>query len=354
MPIKNTLKRKKTRQNSKTRKNNKTRKNKKYGGNFEYVTNLSDIEVNALKKYTQGSDIINKILRIENNYKDLYDTMNEIEIYDINKEIKTQIENINIIDNIMLTKASVAKEDLIVYRGTINTKDDAPYLDINKGYISTSKTINALEKNSYRFLNETNQCCVYIYTIKKGVPYINLSKISYFGEQHQENQEEILLPRGLKSTLTSFDEKTKILGISYKTYNVTIELNEQDKYDIEPIEKSPPIIQMIEVFEIIDNILKISGFFYNLMKNESYNNDEINSINDIYDYDDNDDITEKFVKKILLSSNNLRNLLYEYKEFISNIIEKLMELEFLKDDDKEGLIKTQEEVKNLYEHRYTT
>jgi len=59
MPIKNTLKRKKTRQNS------KTRKNKKYGGNFEYVTNLSDIEVNALKKYTQGSDIINKILRIE-------------------------------------------------------------------------------------------------------------------------------------------------------------------------------------------------------------------------------------------------------------------------------------------------
>jgi len=348
MPIKNTLKRKKTRQNS------KTRKNKKYGGNFEYVTNLSDIEVNALKKYTQGSDIINKILRIENNYKDLYDTMNEIEIYDINKEIKTQIENINIIDNIMLTKASVAKEDLIVYRGTINTKDDAPYLDINKGYISTSKTINALEKNSYRFLNETNQCCVYIYTIKKGVPYINLSKISYFGEQHQENQEEILLPRGLKSTLTSFDEKTKILGIPYKTYNVTIELNEQDKYDIEPIEKSPPIIQMIEVFEIIDNILKISGFFYNLMKNESYNNDEINSINDIYDYDDNDDITEKFVKKILLSSNNLRNLLYEYKEFISNIIEKLMELEFLKDDDKEGLIKTQEEVKNLYQDRYTT
>ena len=172
MPTNKTVKRKHTKKIYKILKN-KTRKNKKYGGNFDYITNLTDNELTSLRKYTEGSDfLINKILRIENNYKDLYETMNALEISDKYKEIQMRMEQINIIDNIMMSKATVTNNDLIVYRGTVNKRDDEPYLGMNKGYISTSKSINPIEKNSFRFLNEKHHCCVYIYTIKKGVPYI--------------------------------------------------------------------------------------------------------------------------------------------------------------------------------------
>jgi len=347
MPTNKTVKRKHTKKNSKILKN-KTRKNKKYGGNFDYITNLTDNEINTLRKYTEGSDfLINKILRIENNYKDLYETMNALEVSDKYKEIQMRIEQINIIDNIMTSKATIANNDLIVYRGTVNKRDDEAYLGINKGYISTSKSINPIEKNSFRLLNERQNCCVYIYTIKKGVPYINLSTISHFGEEHKENQEEILLPRGLKTTLSSIDEKINIHGIPYKTYNVIIELNNQDEYDIEPIKKSPTIIQLIEIFEIIDNLLDISGFFYNLVKNKIYNIDERNTMNDIYDIDDFNEIVEEFIDKFLILTKHLNNLLNDYKQYMNNLIEKFMELEFLKDDDKLGLKKLQGELENM-------
>lgn len=93
--------------------------------------------------------------------------MNELEVEDREQKLKEMIDFINIIDNIMISKATVAKEDLVVYRGTVNKKEEQPYLGMNKGYISTSKSINAIEKNSYRFLNEAEGCCVYIYTIKR-------------------------------------------------------------------------------------------------------------------------------------------------------------------------------------------
>ena len=358
-PNKKSIKKTFTKKNSKTLKNKTTthkrtrgtRKNKKYGGNFDYTNNLTDNEINTLKKYTEGSDtLINKILRIENNYKDVYDTMNELEVEDREQKLKEMIDFINTIDTIMISKATVAKEDLVVYRGTVNKKEEQPYLGMNKGYISTSKSIASLEKNSFRFLNEQERCCVYIYTIKKGVPYINLSKISYFGEHHQENQEEILLPRGLNSILTSVDESTKIHSSPFKTYNVTIELNNQDRYHVEPIEKSPNTIQMFKIFDILDEIIELNGFLYNLTnyKNTNYNDDERLIMSDIFDIDDFSEIINDVIKDILTSSHPLNDILHDYKEYMNNLIREFMELTFLKDDDKAGLIGMRGKIEELY------
>ena len=123
-------------------------------------------------------------------------------------------------------------------------------------------------------------------------------------------------------------------------------MNNQDEYDIEPIKKSPNIIQLIEVFEIIDNLLDISAFFYNLVKNKIYNIDERNSMNDIYDIDDFNEIAEEFIDKFLILTKHSNNLLNDYKQYMNNLIEKFMELEFLKDDDKSVLKKLQEELEN--------
>lgn len=361
-PNKKSIKKTFTKKNTKTLKNKTTRhkrirgtrKNKKYGGNFDYTNNLTDTEINTLKKYTEGSDtLINKILRIENNYKDVYDTINELEVEDREQKLKEMNDFINIIDTIMISKATVAKEDLVVYRGTVNKKEEQPYLGMNKGYISTSKSINAIEKNSYRFLNEAEGCCVYIYTIKKGVPYINLSKISYFGERHQENQEEILLPRGLNSILTSVDESTKIHGSPYKTYNVTIELNNHDnplKYDVEPIEKTPNISQMFEVFDIINIIPDLNRFLYNLTnyKNKNYNDEQRLIMSDIYDVDDFSEIINDVIDDILKSSHPLNDILHDYNEYMNDIIKQFMALDFIKDDDKVELQRIQREITTLY------
>jgi len=345
--IKKSINKRVTRRKSKSLQQ-KTKNNKKYNGNFDYTNDLTDIETTTLRKYTETEDLfINKILRIEKTYKDLYDTMNNEEIDDKNKKIEEIIEKIKIIDNIMKSKAPLANDDLIVYRGTNNKKEDEPYLGINKGYISTSKSLNALAKNSWRFLSQTDKCCLYIYTIKKGVPYINLSKISYFGEENESNQEEILLPRGLKTTLVSTNV-TEIYDEPYTTYNVTIELNNQEKYDIESIENSPIIIKMVEVFDLLKTIGETGGlvytFLYNLAVSKKYSEDEIDEIINTRDTDDFNEVFEETIDDILLLEQPFGDLIHDYRDYVNELFEEFAKLEFLKDEDKSELNKLKEEI----------
>jgi hypothetical protein len=339
----------------------KTKNKKIYGGNFESIDDyLTDIEKEALKTYTSGQDLfVNKVLRIDDNYKDFYDTLNNQEIYDKNLKIKETIEKIIIIDNIMKSKATIVNDDLIVYRGTQNKKEDEPYLGINKGYISTSKSLNAIQKNSWRFLSQTDNCCLYIYTIKKNVPYINLSKISYFGEGNESNQEEILLPRGLKTTLVSTNI-TEMYDQPYKTYNVTIELNNQEKYDIEPIENSSIIIKMVEVFDLLKAIEETGGlvytFLYNLAVSKKYSKDENDEIINTRDTDDFNEVFEKTIDDILLMKQPFGDLIHDYRDYVNELFEEFAKLEFLKDEDKSELNKLEQEINSkvdIIENNYS-
>jgi hypothetical protein len=319
---------------------NKHKKNIRHGGNgdFEYISNLDNQETDILRKYTERHDLYPLFMRSNKNVKPLYDQMDQEEIYDIERKIaklNELIRNINIIDTIMINKAPVVKEDTVVYRGTKNTKEDAPYLGINEAYISTSKTIDALSKNTWRFLEE--DCCIYKITIKKGVPYLNLSKLSYFGEQHTENQEEILLPRGLKTSLVSEDE-TDIEGNMYKTYNVVVELNNQEKYSIEPIEKSPQIQEVFTIFQKVKILFDIAMYM-----NQMSNNPELNTenrekfesiIGDASGAFDFYNVNTETIDDILIQKYPYTVTIKDYNNYLKDLFKDLFGNKVISKDDK--------------------
>jgi hypothetical protein len=304
-------------------------KKKKFGGNdgaFEYIQNLDSQEIDILRKYTERHDLYSVLLRSDKNYKSLYDEMDNQEIYDIDDKINKLnelVKNINTIDNIMSNKSPVTNEDIIVYRGTKNHANDEPYLGINKAYISTSKSLNAIEKNTWRFLR--HDCCLYKITIKKGVPYINLSKISYFGEQHRENQEEILLPRGLKTSLESVSE-TDIQGDIYKTYNVIIELNNQDKYSVEPVQNLTPMIEMYKIFEMVRILFDIASYMNSITKNPDLtteNREKIVSILGEHDFDFYT-VNMETIDDLLIQKYSFSITLVDYNNYLKDIIKSMI------------------------------
>lgn len=329
--------------NSKSIKKTSTQSKKNRRGGKFHVMKFSEKEKKILYKYTTTEDFfINKMLRMDN-YKDLYDAMNKQEVFDKDEKIKRTIDSIKIIDNIMREKAPIVKEDLILYRGTKNKKDDEPYTGINKGYISTSKSLAALEKNSFRFLDEKNTCCLYIYTIKKNVPYINLSQISYFSENHQQSQEEILLPRGLVTRIDPHEISETILNdVPYKTYNVTIELNNQSTYDIEDIEKSSNILEMLKVFNVLYLIGDMHGFFYT--KSQEYNG---RYLDDDIDIDDIDIVFDNFIDMLLLRTFSPSDILKKVSVYIESLITKIGKIKFLKEDDKNELIAYKYQIQEM-------
>jgi hypothetical protein len=320
---------------NKTRSKNKNkitiRRNKKItrggeNGDFEYMANLDSQEIDILRKYTERHDLYSILLRSDKNYKTLYDEMNNQEIYDIDDKINKLnelVKNINTIDNIMSNKSPVTNEDIIVYRGTKNHVNDEPYLGINKAYISTSRSLNAIEKNTWRFLE--HDCCLYKITIKKGVPYINLSKISYFGEQHRENQEEILLPRGLKTSLESVSE-TDIQGDIYKTYNVIIELNNQDKYSVEPIQNLPPMIELYKIFEMVRILFDIASYMNSITKNPDLTTENREKIVSILGEDDFDFYTVNMetIDDLLIQKYSFSITLVDYNNYLKDIMKSMI------------------------------
>ena len=294
-------------------------------GDFEYMANLDTPEIDILRKYTERHDLYSVLLRSDKNYKSLYDLMDNEEIYDIDDKINKLnklVKNINSIDNIMSNKSPVTNEDIIVYRGTKNDANDEPYLGINKAYISTSKSLNAIEKNTWRFLED--DCCLYKITIKKGVPYINLSKISYFGEQHRENQEEILLPRGLKTSLESVSE-TDIQGNTYKTYNVIIELNNQEKYSIESVQNLQPMIEMYKIFEMVRFLFDIANYMNFLSDNPDLTTENREKIKTILGEDEFDFYTVNMetIDDLLTQKYPFSITLLDYNNYLKDLLKSL-------------------------------
>lgn len=338
---------------SKTMNKHKNKKNDRHGGNgdFEYISNLDNQETDILRKYTERHDLYPLFMRSNKNYnplynqsnknyKPLYDQMNELEIYDIEGKIdklNELVRNINIIDNIMTNKAPIVKQDIIVYRGTKNTQEDAPYLGVNEAYISTSKTLDALSKNTWRFLED--DCCIYKITIKTGVPYINLSKISYFGEQHTDNQEEILLPRGLKTTLESVSETyIKAEGATYKTYNVVIELNNQDKYSVEPIEQSPQIQEVFTIFQKVKILFDIAVYMNQMSNNTELtteNREKFESIigeaSGAFDFYN---VNTETIDDILIQKYPYTVTIKDYNNYLKDLLKDLFLSKVISKDDK--------------------
>lgn len=128
--------------------------------------------------------------------------------------IHKTVQQIRYIDSSFIQKST---EGMQLYRGT-KTLRPTPYLGKNTGYISTSKSTHYFStRDGERFISLKNKCCLYIYELAEGIPYIDLQSISHFPEQ-----EEVLLPRGLTATLLA-ETKTTIGKKPVKTYRVRLE-----------------------------------------------------------------------------------------------------------------------------------
>jgi hypothetical protein len=342
MPSKKIKRYNKTRSKKRNRGGGKNKITKRWrrggNGNLEYISNLDNEEINILRKYTERHDLYPLFLRSNKKYKQLYDEMDKEGIYEIDKKIEKLNEllrNINIIDNIMINKAPVIKQDTIVYRGTKNAKKDDPYLGINKGYISTSKTLDALTKNTWRFLE--NECCLYKIVLKKGVPYINLSKISYFGEQHSENQEEILLPRGLKTTLESVSE-TEIQGNKYKTYNVNIGLDNQETYSVEPIENSQQIQEMFTIFQKVNILFDIAMQMNKISQDPQQNIENREKTQDILGEDDFDfyNVNMETIDDLLMQKYPFTTTIIDYNNYLNDLLASLRKV--IRQEDNNSIV----------------
>jgi Leucine-rich repeat (LRR) protein len=155
------------------------------------------------------------------------------------KNIKDAIE---FIDRSFLS-SNITHDNIILYRGV---EKEEYITNVNLSYISTSKDLNVVEAYS-------GDNYIIEYHLDIGIPYIHLSHFSHFSDE-----EEILLPRGLISTVKEIIGKKYICTLSLKNSDQFIEKKQYNIYDL---------------YDILDSSeLKKSNAFLNEMKKVCLNN----------------------------------------------------------------------------------
>ena len=113
------------------------------------------------------------------------------------------------------------KDNLILYRGMKSEYD----IVINEtiellNFTSTSKD----KDEAFKFSHSTDDCCLYEFTVEKGIPYIDMISSSYYGG----TEFEILLPRNLLMTYTGI-ANYKIGGKTVEKMNIRMKYPDQFK-----------------------------------------------------------------------------------------------------------------------------
>jgi len=136
------------------------------------------------------------------------------------ENVLKNIENIDM----AFTYAPRTGDLVTVFRGTKNKQSDAPYTGVQSGFISTTANEDILEMGD-TFISLSDKCCVYVYTVEAGIPYISMNKLSHYSEE-----DEILFPRGLIVTV----DDTEITEDGFKKYLCTIHMPEdiQERYPL--------------------------------------------------------------------------------------------------------------------------
>ena len=137
------------------------------------------------------------------------------------ENVLKNIENIDM----AFTYAPRTGKSVTVFRGTKNAQTDAPYDGIQQGFISTTSDEDILDMGGNAFISADDQCCIYVYTVEAGIPYITMNQISRYKAEN-----EILLPRGLIVTV----DDTEITEDGFKKYLCTIHMPEniQERYPL--------------------------------------------------------------------------------------------------------------------------
>ena len=108
-------------------------------------------------------------------------------------EIRDKIKKISAMDYLFNhSQCPKFANQTVLYRGTDQIYDDSPTFN-DPAFVSTTKTVETLFTIPDKFIDKEIKCCIHVFLIDQGVPYIDLEKEN----SRWSYQKEVLLPRGL-------------------------------------------------------------------------------------------------------------------------------------------------------------
>jgi len=224
------------------------------------------------------------------------------------ENVKSKIRDID--ECFMNYAPRIEKNNFIVYRGMKTDYKDymVMYETIEVlNYISTSTEQNV----AYNFSNPNYDCCLYEFTVEKGIPYINMVSTTKYG-----NESEILLPRNLLITFTGI-AKYKISGKQVKKMNVRMKYPDQFNRFADCKEYSIVNILPKKKLEIEKKKCDVG---YTLDKNYKCTNIEKVSkeINDIIDEIQNSRFNFAYIEKICDIVYDSYDIISKYEQYKKN------------------------------------
>jgi len=142
---------------------------------------------------------------------------------------------IHTIDDYFINKAPISYEGMKLYRGERELcEGDTCRMGVISSYTSTSKDANVV----YNFTNKFD-CCLYIYVLEEGIPYIDVDELMKTDYQslscgtelqlRHHDEHEVILPRGItldKIKVLKSSSRGKIMG----TFIMSISWDEDENY----------------------------------------------------------------------------------------------------------------------------
>ena len=139
-------------------------------------------------------------------------------------------DRINRVDKCFLEFAPRSQGNkMVLYRGMTQQYHGISKIG-DETLISSYMSLTSAKKVMYEtgFWDEGKNCCFFVLTLDKGIPYINMvnnNKYAY--------EKEILLPRNLKIKLTSIEDSTQIINKPHKIFHMQVSLQTPDQFKID-------------------------------------------------------------------------------------------------------------------------
>lgn len=237
----------------------------------QFLLSLSPEQRNSLNSYQKSSIKINGFHRTGydvlsemklNISDDDYDDGNDNDVKnDFMDLVDSFLKEINSIDSVF-TKTNCPKttDKTILFRGTEKYYGEQNKQTIEKSYISTTKSLEALfDMKSKGDEVLSKDCCINILVVDPNIPYLDLEN----NIERWTYQQEVLLPRGLKSQTignTTFEHNNS----RYNVYLINVTLNKTNEYELPGIQKydgaNPKNLDFF-FNEQTNEIIKLSNMF---------------------------------------------------------------------------------------------
>lgn len=174
------------------------------------------VDIDRIKWYINNKDTVN-INETIKNYLPL--------------EIRDKIKKISSIDYLFQhPQCPKFAKQTILYRGTDKLYDTSEEFN-DPAFVSTTKTLETLFTIPDKFIDKEKKCCIHVFLVDQGVPYIDLEK----ERCEWSYQKEVLLPRGLlfkkihTGTYTNVDGDYTALLYKVSQDSIPVVYNADDK-----------------------------------------------------------------------------------------------------------------------------